>query len=319
LKQCLAEGGFAVTAEIVPPRGASLSGLRKTARTLRDWIDAADVTDGASAETRMAAFAGCVALLEEDVEPIMQLQCRDRNRIALQGNLLGASAIGVPNVLLLSGDPPEAGDDPDVKTVFDLDSIRLISLARRLRDEGVLASGPKLSVRPDYFIGCAENPFAPAREKRIERLTAKVEAGAQFVQTQYVFDVPMTERWMQQVRDLGLNQRCNVIASVGPIRSLRALDLLSNLPGVYIPDEVKQRVRSTPPERLEQDAIDLCSETIQKLREIPGIDGVHIIASGWDDFIPEVLRRAGIGDRAERDKATGMAARGLSGGRNSAD
>jgi methylenetetrahydrofolate reductase (NADPH) len=293
--------------------------MRKTARRLHDWIDAADVTDGASAETRMAALAGCVALLEEDVEPIMQLQCRDRNRIALQANLLGASAIGVPSVLLLTGDPAESGDDPDAKTVFDLDSIRLISLARQLRDEGVLVSGPKLSVRPRYFIGCAENPFASEKERRIERLKAKVEAGAQFVQTQYVFDVPALGRWMQQVRDLGLNQHCGVIASVGPIRSLKALDLLSNLPGVYIPDEVRQRVQSTPAERLEQDAIDLCSETIRGLRQMPGIDGVHIIASGWDDFIPEVLTRSGIGNRAERSKAEGIQARSLSGGRNSAD
>lgn len=320
LHETLANGAFAVTAEIVPPRGASLNGIKRIATHLEEWIDAANITDGQGAVARMSSWAGSIGLLQAGVEPVMQFSCRDRNRIALQADLLGAAAVGIPNVLCLTGDHPRFGDHPDARPVFDMDSVQLLWTARTLRDEKHLLSGNKLSSSPGWFIGAVENPSAAPQRFRAERLGKKIAAGAQFFQTQFVFDVPIVERWMEQVRDLGLDQRCGIIAGVGPIRSLRALDLLSSLPGVYIPEDVAKRVRSMPPERQEQDAIDLCSETIQRLHEIPGISGVHIIASGWDDFIPEVLTRAGIGKRGERDKvATPTAGKSPSGGRNSAD
>jgi methylenetetrahydrofolate reductase (NADPH) len=249
----------------------------------------------------MSSWAGSLGLLQAGVEPVMQFSCRDRNRIALQADLLGASALGIPNILCLTGDHPRFGDHPDARPVFDMDSVQLLWTARTLRDEKHLLSGNKLSVAPRWFIGAVENPSAAPQRFRAERLGKKIAAGAQFIQTQFVFDVPIVERWMQQVRDLGLDKRCGIIAGVGPIRSPRALDVLASLPGVYIPDDVVQRVKAVPPERQEQDAIDLCSETIQRLHEIPGISGVHIIASGWDDFIPEVLTRAGIGKREPLD------------------
>jgi methylenetetrahydrofolate reductase (NADH) len=320
LHQTLASGAFAVTAEIVPPRGASLNGIKRIATHLQEWIDAANITDGQGAVARMSSWAGSIGLLQAGVEPVMQFSCRDRNRIALQADLLGAAAVGVPNVLCLTGDHPRFGDHPDARPVFDMDSVQLLWTARTLRDEKHLINGNKLSSSPNWFIGAVENPSAAPQRFRAERLGKKIAAGAQFFQTQFVFDVPIVERWMQQVRDLGLDKRCGIIAGVGPIRSSRALEVLSSLPGVYIPEEVAKRVKSMPPERQEQDAIDLCSETIQRLHEIPGISGVHIIASGWDDFIPEVLTRAGIGKRGERDKvATPTAAQSPSGGRNSAD
>ncbi|HLF76933.1 MAG TPA: methylenetetrahydrofolate reductase [Dehalococcoidia bacterium] len=295
LHRRLASGQFAVTAEIVPPRGATLSGIRRRARQLKDWIDAANITDGQSAVVRMASWAGCVGLMREGVEPVMQLSCRDRNRIALQADLMGASAIGINNVLCLTGDHPRFGDHPEAKSVFDMDSVQLAWLARTMRDKGEMLNGRELSVKPNWFIGCVENPFAPPLQFRAERVGKKIAAGAQFIQTQFCFDVPIFARWMAQVRDLGLDQRCSILAGVGPIRSPNALQFMQELPGVYIPDDLIKRLRGA--ENMEAEAMAWCSETIQQLHEIPGVSGVHIIASGWDEFIPEVLTRAGIGNR----------------------
>jgi methylenetetrahydrofolate reductase (NADPH) len=303
LHRRLATGGFAVTAEVVPPRGATLNGIKRIATHLHDWIDAANITDGQGAVTRMSSWAGSMALMQADVEPVMQFSCRDRNRIALQADLLGASALGIPNVLCITGDHPRFGDQPEAKPVFDFDSIQLLWTARTLRNEKRLLSNRKLSVAPHWFIGAVENPSAAPQRFRAERLGKKVAAGAQFIQTQFVFDVPIVERWMQQVRDLGLDKRCYILCGVGPIRSLRALEFLSQLPGVFIPDHVVKRLRGVPEDQMEHEAMELCSETIQQLREIPGINGVHIIASGWDDFIPEVLTRAGIGRREDNAPA----------------
>ncbi len=297
LHRTLADGRFAVTAEVVPPRGATITGIKRIATHLHDWIDAANITDGQGAVTRMSSWAGSLGLMQADVEPVMQFSCRDRNRIALQADLLGASALKIPNILCITGDHPRFGDSPDARPVFDFDSIQLLWTARTLREQKHLLSGKKLSVSPSWFIGAVENPSAAPQRFRAERLGKKIAAGAQFIQTQFVFDVPIVERWMQQVRDLGLDKRCYILAGVGPIRTRRALDFLASLPGVYIPDHVVRRIKGTPEDKLEHEAMELCSETIQQLREIPGIRGVHVIASGWDDFIPEVMTRAGVGKR----------------------
>ena len=298
LQRRLEAGEFAVTAEVAPPRSASLSRVSRTAAAIKDWVEAANVTDGQGAVARMASWAASLGLLRNGVEPVMQLQCRDRNRIALQADLLGAAALNIPNVLLLTGDHPRFGDHPDAKPVFDLDSIQLIWLARKMRDQGRLLSERELAVAPRWFIGGAENPFAAPQRFRAERLGKKAAAGAQFCQTQYVFDVPAFVRWMQQVRDLGLEKRCYVLAGVGPIRNKRVLEHLLHLPGIYIPDEVARRIRGVPEDRSEAEALSLCAETIEQLREIPGVAGIHLIASGSAAFIPEVLMRAGIDRRA---------------------
>ena len=294
LHKRLLQGDFAITAEVVPPRGATLTGIKRIARHLHDWIDAANITDGQGAVARMSSWAGSLALMQSDVEPVMQFSCRDRNRIALQADLLGASALGIPNILCITGDHPKFGDHPDAKPVFDFDSIQLLWTARTLRQEKHMLSGQKLSVAPSWFIGAVENPSAAPQRFRAERLGKKVAAGAQFIQTQFVFDVPIVARWMQQVRDLGLDRRVYVLCGVGPIRSLRALQFLQSLPGVVIPDHVVRRMRGVPEDQMAHEALALCSETILQLRDIPGIRGVHIIASGDDDFIPEVLTRADI-------------------------
>jgi methylenetetrahydrofolate reductase (NADPH) len=326
LQRRLASGDFAITAEVVPPRGATLSGIKRVATQLQDWIDAANITDGQGAVTRMSSWAGSLGLLQAGVEPVMQFSCRDRNRIALQADLLGASAAGIRNILCVTGDHPRFGDHPDARPVFDFDSVQLVWTARTLRDEKRLLSDEKLSVAPRWFIGAVENPSAAPQRFRAERLGKKVAAGAQFIQTQFVFDVPLVARFMEQVRDLGLDKRCGILCGVGPIRSRRALAFLRALPGVYIPDAIVQRMESIPEDKMAHEAMELCSETIQQLRETPGIRGVHIIASGWDDFIPEVLTRARIGKRKplaqELGPESALAGAGrsdTSGGKASAD
>ncbi|HEV3294603.1 MAG TPA: methylenetetrahydrofolate reductase, partial [Streptosporangiaceae bacterium] len=198
LRERLASGGFAVTAEISPPRGASTQPITKTAASLKDWVDAVNVTDNQGSNVRLASWAGSLAVLNTGLEPVMQMTCRDRNRIALQSDLLGASALGIRNILVMTGDHPKFGDHPGAKPVFDLDSVQLLWTLRTMRDQHVLLSGRKLDPAPDCFLGAVENPFAPPVEFRADRLGKKVAAGAQFVQTQFVFDVPAFARWMAQ-------------------------------------------------------------------------------------------------------------------------
>jgi methylenetetrahydrofolate reductase (NADH) len=299
LHAALRRGRFAVTAEIGPPRSASVESIRRKARLLHDWVDAANVTDSQSAVVRLGSLAGSLAVLQEGVDPVMQLQCRDRNRIALQSDLLSASALGIPNVLLLTGDHPRFGDHPDAKPVFDLDSIQLVWTARMLRDQRRLLSGRELGVPPRYFIGAVENPFAPPLRFRAERLGKKVAAGAQFCQTQFIFDVDIFARWMEDVRALGLHERCSILAGVGPVKSLRALEhMRSEVPGMYVPDEVVRRLRGVPSDRVAEEGLRLCAEIVQQVREIPGVAGVHIMAFAWEDAVPEILERAGIGRRS---------------------
>jgi methylenetetrahydrofolate reductase (NADPH) len=298
LQAVLQRGRFAITAEIGPPRGANIAPIRRKARLLRDWVDAANVTDSQSAVVRMPSWAGCLVTMQEGVEPVMQLQCRDRNRIALQSDLLGAAALSIPNVLLLTGDHPRFGDHPDAKAVFDLDSIPLIWTARTMREQRKLLSGRELKPAPDWFIGAVENPFAPPLKWRAERLGKKVAAGAQFVQTQFIYDVEIFSKWMAQVRDLGLDQRCFVLAGVGPVKSLRALEhMRSEVPGMYVPDSVMRRLRGVPEDRVAAEGLRLCSEIIEQVKAIPGVAGVHVMAFGWEDAIPEILERAGFTPR----------------------
>jgi methylenetetrahydrofolate reductase (NADPH) len=295
LQDVLQQGRFAITAEIGPPRGASVNPVRRKARLLRDWIDAANVTDNQSAVVRMASWAGCLIAIQEGVEPVMQLQCRDRNRIALQSDLLGAAAMGIPNVLLLTGDHTRFGDHPDAKAVFDLDSIDLIWTARTMHEQARLLSGRELKPAPDWFIGAVENPFAPPLKWRAERLGKKIAAGARFCQTQFIFDVKIFADWMERVRDLGLDKRCSILAGVGPVKSLRAMEhMRAEVPGMYVPEDVARRLRGVPSDRVAEEGLKLCSEIIAQCKEIPGVAGVHVMAFSWEDAIPEILERAGV-------------------------
>lgn len=289
LAKAIRERSFAVTAEIGPPRGADTEPVRRAASLLRDWVDAVNVTDNQNAQVRLSSLAGSLVALQAGVDPVMQLTCRDRNRIALQSDLLGAGALGIPNVLLLTGDEPHFGDHPEASPVYDLDGTELVSAARRLRDEGKLLSGRELDPPPRYLIGGVVDAVGPP-----DGLSRKIDAGAEFVQTQFVFDQPAFHGWLARVRDLGLDTRCGILAGVGPIRSLRALEFLAGVPGVRIPDEVVRRLRGVPTDLVAAEGMRLCVEILQRLRETPGVAGVHLMAVGVEQLVPELLERTGL-------------------------
>ena len=291
----LERGDFTVTAEIGPPRGAGTGAITRKVAALRDWVAAVNITDNQGAAVRLSSWAGSLAAMAAGVEPIMQVTCRDRNRIALQSDLLGAAAMGIPNILVMTGDHPKVGDHASAKPVFDLDSIQLLGAARTMRDEGKLMSGRELKPPPSWFLGSVENPGAPPEGSGTARLSKKVAAGAQFVQTQYVFDARPFGEWMSQVRDLGLHERCYILAGVGPISSLRALSHLEErVPGVQVPAELSRRLRGVPEDRLADEAMTACAETISELRRIPGVAGVHVMAVANEHRIPPILQLAGV-------------------------
>jgi methylenetetrahydrofolate reductase (NADPH) len=295
LRRKLASGQFAVTAEIGPPRGADLAPVAEKAAALRGWVDAVNITDNQSAAVHLSSLAGSIAAGRAGVEPIMQLTCRDRNRIALQSELLSAAALGVPSVVIMTGDHPRHGDHADAKPVFDLDSSQLLAVARRMRDEGRLMSGGVLMPPPDWLLGAVENPPVPDQpDVATRRLAAKVDAGAQFVQTQFVFDVPAFAAWLRQLSDLGLTERCRVLAGVGPVRSPRALAHLRRIPGVYVPDQVAERLAAAGPDGFRAEGERLCSEIIAALTQVPGLAGVHVMAIDAERAVPGILKEAGL-------------------------
>jgi len=295
LRERLAAGGFAVTAEISPPRGAGTQQITATAALLKDWVDAVNVTDNQGSHVRLASWAGSLAVIGAGLEPVMQMTCRDRNRIALQSDLLGACALGIRNVLVMTGDHPKFGDHPGAKPVFDLDSIQLLWTLRTMRDRHLLLSGRRVDPAPECFLGAVENPFAPPAAFRAERLGKKIAAGAQFVQTQFVFDVAAFARWMGQVRDLGLPERCAILPGVGAVRSRRALDFMRDqVPGVYVPDDVYRRLTGVPPDRTAAAGVALAAETVRQLAAMPGVAGVHLLVAGNEQAVPAILDEAGL-------------------------
>jgi methylenetetrahydrofolate reductase (NADPH) len=295
LSDRLASGAFAVTAEISPPRGAGTGPVTETAGLLRDWVDAVNVTDNQGANVRLASWAGSLATLAAGLEPVMQMTCRDRNRIALQSDALGASALGIRNILLMTGDHPKSGDHPEAKPVFDLDSIQLLWTLRHMRDQGAVLTGRTLDPPPEFFLGAVDNPVATPDGSGAARLGQKVDAGAQFVQTQFVFDIAAFGQWMAQVRDLGLHERCYILAGVGAVRSRGGLDFIRDkLPGVTVPDDVYRRLRAVPSDQTAAEGARLAAETIQQLRAIEGVAGVHLFMSGNERAVPGILDEAGV-------------------------
>jgi methylenetetrahydrofolate reductase (NADPH) len=289
LADALRTGRFAVTAEIGPPRGADVDEIRESAVLLRDWVDAANITDNQGAQVRVSSFAGSIVALAAGLEPVMQMTCRDRNRIALQSDLLSAGALGVPNLVLMTGDRPERGDHADATPVFDLSSSSLMTTARILRDEGRLLSGRAIDPPPQYLLGAVDTGAGVP-----DRLEQKVADGAEFVQTQFVFDVDDFVVWIEKVRDLGLDHRCGILAGVGPVRSLRALEFIAGIPGVVIPPAFERRLRGVPAERVAAEGMAACAETVAALREVPGVAGVHVMAVGYERGVPEILDAAGL-------------------------
>ncbi len=293
LERVLRRGEFAVTAELSPPDSANAEDVHESVRVFEGWVDGVNATDGSGAHCHMSSVAVCAILTRIGFSPVLQISCRDYNRIAIQGAVLGAAALGVGNVLCLTGDGVQCGDHPEAKPVFDLDSISLLSTLRGMRDEGRFLSGRKLTTPPRVFLGAAENPFAPPYEFRVARLAKKIAAGAQFVQTQYCFDLPKLRTFMARARDLGLDKSCFILVGVGPLASARtARWMRANVAGVHIPDSVIARLEGAADPRAEGKRI--CVEMIQALREEPGVAGVHVMAYRQERYVSEIVHESGV-------------------------
>ncbi|MDJ0779081.1 MAG: methylenetetrahydrofolate reductase [Gammaproteobacteria bacterium] len=293
LERVLRSGKFAVTAELAPPDSALAEDVYERARVFDGWVDGMNATDGSGAHCHMSSVAMCALLTNVGYSPVLQISCRDKNRIAIQGDVLGAAAMGVSNVLCLSGDGVQVGDHPEAKPVFDLDSMSLLEMIRIMRDESRFLSGRKITSPPQLFLGAAENPGAPPVDFRPYRLAKKIAAGAQFIQTQYVYDVEQLREFMARSRDLGLLEQCFILPGVGPLASARtALWIRNNVPGVFIPDAVIKRLEGA--EDPKREGRRLCVELIQQIREIEGVSGVHIMAYRQEEFVAEIVEQSGV-------------------------
>ncbi len=287
----LEAGRFVITAEVTPPVSCDPDDLLRKAAPLRGLADAVNVTDGASARVHMSAPIAAALLARAGIEPILQLTCRDRNRIALQAELLGANAAGVRNLLLLTGDDPKAGDQPDAKGVFDLDSAQLTATAQRMRARGELPSGRAIAGRPDFFLGTPDLPLDPAPDWRPTRLQAKIDAGAQFAQTQFCMDAALVRRYAARLADAGIFERLYLLIGVAPLRSARSVRWMrAHLFGVIISETILARMEQASDEPAEGRKI--CIELLQELAEIKGIAGAHIMAPGNETAIPDVVETA---------------------------
>lgn len=293
LERVLKRGEFAVTAELNPPDSADAQDVYDRAAVFEGWVDAINAVDASGANCHMSSVGICALLTRMGHAVVMQVACRDRNRIAIQGDVLGAAAMGVANVLCLTGDGVQAGDQPGAMPVFDLDSMSLLETVRIMRDEQRFLSGRKITSPPHVFIGAAANPFAPPYDFRPLRLAKKVRAGAQFVQTQYCFDVPMFAEYMRRVRDLGLHEKCFILVGVGPLASARAARWIrTNVPGIHIPDAVIARLEGAEDQKRE--GKNICIEVIQRCREIEGVSGVHVMAYRQEELVAEIVHESGV-------------------------
>jgi methylenetetrahydrofolate reductase (NADPH) len=293
LERELRSGKFVVTAELAPPDSALAEDVYERARLFDGYVDGMNATDGSGAHCHMSSVAMCALLTNVGYSPVLQISCRDKNRIAIQGDVLGAAAMGVCNVLCLSGDGVQVGDHPEAKPVFDLDSMSLLETIRVMRDESRYLSGRPITTPPQMFLGAAENPGAPPFDFRPYRLAKKIAAGAQFIQTQYVFDIEQLRQFMAKSRDLGLLEQCFIIPGVGPLASARtALWIRNNVPGVHIPDEIIKRLEGAKEPKLEGRKI--CVELIQQIREIEGTSGVHVMAYRQEDAVGEIVQQSGV-------------------------
>jgi 5,10-methylenetetrahydrofolate reductase len=293
LERLFARGDFVVTAEFSPPDSADPADVHARLEPFRGYVDALNVTDASGANCHMSSLGVSALLVRAGCEPVMQISCRDRNRIAIQGDILGAAALGVRNLLCLSGDHVSNGDHPGAKHVGDLDAVTLLATARIMRDEGRFLSGRTLTTPPKVLLGAADNPSAPLPESRVARLARKVVAGAQFVQTQYCFDLERLERYMEMVRDAGLHERVRILVGVGPIASAKtARWLRARVPGVHIPDAIVARLDRASDPRAEGRRI--CIELMRRIREIPGVAGVHVMAPRQDHLVPGIVAESGV-------------------------
>ena len=292
-ERVLRAGAFAVTTELAPPDSADPEDVYKRARVFDGYVDAINATDGSGANCHMSSLAVCALLTRVGYAPVMQISCRDKNRIAIQGDILGGAAMGVCNVLCLSGDGVQAGDHPQAKPVFDLDSLSLLEIGRTLRDEHRFQSGRKITFAPRVFFGAAENPMVPPLEYRALRLGKKIAAGAQFIQTQYCYDLDRLRAFMRAVEDIGLLDKVFLLIGVGPFKTAKGAEFMrNNVPGLYIPDAIVKRLAGAQDQARE--GRNICIELIQEIRAIKGVHGVHVMAYRQEETVAEIIRESGV-------------------------
>ena len=298
LKQVLQGGHFAVTAECGPPKGADPDVVRKKGALLKGYVDSVNVTDNQTGVVRLCSLAACTILREEGLDPVLQMVTRDRNRIALQSDVLGASALGIRNILCLSGDHQIMGNQPEAKGVFDLDSMQFLQAVRQMRDGGVILGGDQLSSPPQLFIGAVENPFGDPIRYRATRLRKKVTAGAEFIQTQCVYNLPRFKEFMAEVCDKGLDEKVFILGGITPLKSARMAEYMkNNVAGMDVPDDIISRMKGAPAKGARQEGINIAVETIQALKGIRGVRGVHIMAIEWEEVVAELVEKAGLSPR----------------------
>jgi len=295
LQEILSRGEFAVTAECGPPRGANPEVIRNKGEFLKGCVDAVNVTDNQTAIVRMSSIAACNHLLQAGLEPVVQMVTRDRNRIALQSDIMGAYSLGMRNILCLSGDHQTFGSQPDALNVFDIDSVQLLRTVKEMRDMGRDMSGYQLNEAPHMFIGAAANPFADPFEYRIIRLAKKIDAGADFIQTQCVYNLDRFREWMKLAREEGLTEKIHILAGITPLKSAgMARYMAGKVAGMDIPDSVIERMAGVPRDRADKEGIKVCLETIAELRQIEGVRGIHIMAIENEERVGEIVEAAGL-------------------------
>jgi methylenetetrahydrofolate reductase (NADPH) len=295
LERILAAGHLAVTSECGPPRGSDPEVIIKKGELLKDHVDAVNVTDNQTSVTRLSSLAACIHLKLMGVNPVLQMVTRDRNRIALQSDILGAASFDINNILCLSGDHQIFGDCPEGQNVFDLDSMQLLQTVRHMRDDGKFLNGDDIKRPPRMFAGAAANPFAEPFKIRVPRLAKKIAAGAEFIQTQCIYNLDRFEEWMGGVCDRGLHEKVYILAGITPMKSLgMARYMKNNVPGMDVPDEIIDRLAGVPKEKQAEEGINICLETIARLKDMKGVSGFHIMAIEWEEKVPEIVERAGL-------------------------
>jgi methylenetetrahydrofolate reductase (NADPH) len=300
LEKILSSGGFAVTGELGPPKGTDVSVIERKANLLKGNVDAINITDNQTAIVRMSSIAVGAILHRMGLEPTMQMVVRDRNRIAIQSDIFGAYALGIRNILCLSGDHQKFGNHPTAKNVFDLDSIQLIQTVKLMRDEHKVLGGDEIEGPPQMFIGAAANPFADPFEYRVIRLAKKAAAGADFIQTQCIYDMGKFERFMQMVRERGLHEKVHILAGVTPLKSAgMAKYMKEKVAGMEVPDEIIDRMKKAGKEKAKEEGLNICVEQIQRLRQVEGVHGIHLMAIEWEDVVHTIMERAGLLPRPE--------------------
>ncbi len=295
LEKVLKAGHFAFTGELGPPRGTDAEEVVKKAQHLKGNVDAVNITDNQTAVVRMSSWAASLLLIKEGLEPNFQMVCRDRNRLAMQADILGAYTHGVRNMLCLSGDHAKFGDHPDAKGVFDIDSMQLIAMVKQMRDEGKFLGGAEIEHPPKIFIGAAANPFAQPYEWRPHRLAKKVEAGVDFIQTQCIYNMERFREFIKQANDMGLTEKCYILAGVTPMKSVGMAKYMKNkVPGMDVPDEIIERLQGAGKGKVADEGIKIACEQIEEFKEMKGVAGVHLMAIEWEHKVPEIAERAGV-------------------------